>query len=76
HAALSPLDSPADEEEPVVREPVAASRPPRPQGGYLAPGPHLTRSERTPVTPVGSRRPPQSDRVTRGTTSARPLTGG
>ncbi|MEU9959363.1 phosphatase PAP2 family protein [Streptomyces sp. NPDC050982] len=74
-AALSPLGSPADEEEPVVREPVAASRPPRPQG-YLAPGPHLARSERTPVTPIGSRRPPQSDRVTRGTTSARPLTGG
>ncbi|MEU9898533.1 phosphatase PAP2 family protein [Streptomyces phaeochromogenes] len=76
HAALSPLDSPAGDEEPVVREPVAASRPPRPQGGYLAPGPHLARSERTPVTPIGSRRPPQSDRVTRGTTSARPLTGG
>ncbi|MDQ1030460.1 membrane-associated phospholipid phosphatase [Streptomyces umbrinus] len=74
--ALSPLDSPAGDEEPVVREPVAASRPPRPQGGYLAPGPHLARSERTPVTPIGSRRPPQSDRVTRGTTSARPLTGG
>ncbi len=74
-AALSPLGSPAGDEEPVVREPVAASRPPRPQG-YLAPGPHLSRSERTPVTPIGSRRPPQSDRVTRGTTSARPLTGG
>lgn len=74
-AALSPLSSPAGDEEPVVREPVAASRPPRPQG-YLAPGPHLSRSERTPVTPIGSRRPPQSDRVTRGTTSARPLTGG
>ena len=74
-AALSPLHRPADVDEPAVREPVAASRPPRPQG-YLAPGPHTTRSERTPVTPIGSRRPPQSDRVTRGTTSARPLTGG
>ncbi|MCX4909928.1 phosphatase PAP2 family protein [Streptomyces sp. NBC_00878] len=71
---LSPLGSPA-EAEPAVREPVAASLPPRPPG-YLAPGPHLARSERTPVTPIGSRRPPQSDRVTRGTTSARPLTGG
>ncbi|MEV0175985.1 phosphatase PAP2 family protein [Streptomyces sp. NPDC050803] len=44
---------------------------------YLAPGPHTARSERTPVTPVGSRRPPHTDRGTRGTTSAaRPLTGG
>ncbi|WAU80590.1 phosphatase PAP2 family protein [Streptomyces sp. Qhu-G9] len=72
---LTPLGKPAGEQEPVVREPVAASRPAR-QPGYLAPGPHLARSERTPVTPVGSRRPPQSDRVTRGTASARPLTGG
>jgi membrane-associated phospholipid phosphatase len=73
-ATLSPLEAPAYEEEPVVREPVAASRPPRP--GYLAPGPHTARSERTPVTSLGSRRPPQTDRVTRGTTSARPLAGG
>ncbi|MFI9770100.1 phosphatase PAP2 family protein [Streptomyces sp. NPDC052415] len=44
---------------------------------HLAPGPHTARSERTPVTPAGSRRPPQTDRVTRGTTtSARPVTGG
>ncbi|MEU9184462.1 phosphatase PAP2 family protein [Streptomyces sp. NPDC048484] len=71
--ALSP--GPAGDQEPAVREPVAAARPPRPPG-YLAPGPHLARSERTPVTPIGSRRPPQSDRVTRGTASARPLTGG
>ncbi|MDQ1039635.1 membrane-associated phospholipid phosphatase [Streptomyces sp. V3I8] len=72
--ALSPIGStaghPADGQEPVVREPVAASRPTRPQG-HLAPGPHLARSERTPVTPAGSRRPPHSDRVTRGTASPR-----
>jgi membrane-associated phospholipid phosphatase len=45
---------------------------------YLAPGPHTVRSERTPITPVGSRRPPHSDRLSRGTTTspARPLTGG
>ncbi|MFJ8084360.1 phosphatase PAP2 family protein [Streptomyces sp. NPDC096205] len=44
---------------------------------YLAPGPHTVRSERTPVTPTGSRRPPHSDRVPRGAGSpARPLTGG
>ncbi|WP_261717955.1 phosphatase PAP2 family protein [Streptomyces sp. FZ201] len=42
---------------------------------YLAPGPHSARSERTPVTPVGSRRPPHTDRGTRGTAStARPVT--
>jgi membrane-associated phospholipid phosphatase len=75
-AALGPIGgNPADDQQPVVREPVAASRPPR-APGYLAPGPHLTRSERTPMTPVGSRRPPQSDRVTRGTASPRPVAGG
>ncbi|MFJ2259014.1 phosphatase PAP2 family protein [Streptomyces sp. NPDC087844] len=74
--ALTPVgSSTGGEQEPVVREPVAASRPPRPPG-HLAPGPHLSRSERTPVTPLGSRRPPQSDRVTRGTASARPVAGG
>ncbi|GGX50410.1 phosphatase PAP2 family protein [Streptomyces fructofermentans] len=73
--AARPLGGGAGDREPSVREPVAASRPPRPQG-FLAPGPHTARSERTPVTPVGSRRPPQTDRVTRGTASARPLTGG
>ena len=46
---------------------------------YLAPGPHTARSERTPVTPVGSRRPPHTDRISRGTpasSAARPVTGG
>ncbi|MCI3243599.1 phosphatase PAP2 family protein [Streptomyces spinosisporus] len=44
---------------------------------YLSQGPHTARSERTPVTPVGSRRPPQSDRVTRGAaaSTARPVPG-
>ncbi|MFI9153475.1 phosphatase PAP2 family protein [Streptomyces sp. NPDC053367] len=61
-----------------VREtiPSAAARTPR-NPVYLAPGPHTVRSERTPVTPAGSRRPPHSDRVPRGSGSpARPLTGG
>ncbi|MGP4003904.1 phosphatase PAP2 family protein [Streptomyces sp. 8N706] len=35
---------------------------PRP---HHPPRPHTTRSERTPVTPTGSRRPPHSDRATR-----------
>ncbi|MGW1748742.1 phosphatase PAP2 family protein [Streptomyces sp. NPDC002092] len=41
---------------------------------YLAPGPHTARSERTPVTPAGSRRPPHADRIPRGatTSTARP----
>ncbi|MCI3275551.1 phosphatase PAP2 family protein [Streptomyces cylindrosporus] len=69
---LKPRPSAQDESAP--HEP--AARTPR-APVYLAPGPHLTRSERTPVTPVGSRRPPHSDRVPRGTpASARPLTGG
>lgn len=66
---------PATGEEVPVREPVAAGRASRPPA-YLAPGPHMTRAERTPVTPVGSRRPPHPDRVSRGTASARPLAGG
>ncbi|MFI6935181.1 phosphatase PAP2 family protein [Streptomyces sp. NPDC050287] len=76
-APLSPVETPvrlkprttAPQNETAARSPRAPV--------YLAPGPHMTRSERTPVTPVGSRRPPHSDRVPRGTNStARPLTGG
>ncbi|EGX54997.1 phosphatase [Streptomyces zinciresistens K42] len=63
-------DAPARE---PASSPARAARPP----AYLAPGPHTTRAERTPVTPAGSRRPPHTDRGTRGTSStARPLTGG
>ncbi|MGW3668815.1 phosphatase PAP2 family protein [Streptomyces sp. NPDC005141] len=58
-----------------ARETVA-SRPNR-APVHLAPGPHTARSERTPVTPVGSRRPPHADRARAATTaSARPLAGG
>ncbi|MFE6285060.1 phosphatase PAP2 family protein [Streptomyces sp. NPDC057877] len=69
---------PADPAASPVRETVLPStvrttRPPV----YLAPGPHTARSERTPVTPAGSRRPPHSDRAARNTPSAaRPMTGG
>ncbi|MFC3577359.1 phosphatase PAP2 family protein [Streptomyces yaanensis] len=73
--APSPSAARAADGEAPVREPVGATRAPRPPV-YLAPGPHAARSERTPVTPVGSRRPPHSDRVPRGTASARPLAGG
>lgn len=71
---LKPRGVPA--EAPPVREPVASTRASR-GPMHLAPGPHTARSERTPVTPVGSRRPPHADRVPRGTSQpARPLTGG
>ncbi|MFJ9021498.1 phosphatase PAP2 family protein [Streptomyces sp. NPDC102259] len=70
-------DAPAQEEAATAREPAAPARSPR-APVYLAPGPHTTRSERTPVTPVGSRRPPHADRLPRGAaaSAARPLTGG
>ncbi|MET9765743.1 phosphatase PAP2 family protein, partial [Streptomyces sp. NPDC006372] len=42
------------------RDDVAARSPRAP--AYLAPGPHTTRSERTPITPAGSRRPPHTER--------------
>ncbi|MCF3120099.1 phosphatase PAP2 family protein [Streptomyces silaceus] len=66
---------PAGEGDAPAREPVGVTRATRP-GARLAPGPHTARSERSPVTPAGSRRPPHSDRVPRGTTSARPVAGG
>ncbi|MFI1682844.1 phosphatase PAP2 family protein [Streptomyces sp. NPDC020607] len=72
--AMVPQRTAPDGDAPA-REPVAAARGARP-AAYLAPGPHTARSERTPVTPAGSRRPPHSDRVPRGTTSARPVAGG
>ncbi|MDQ0682840.1 membrane-associated phospholipid phosphatase [Streptomyces sp. B4I13] len=67
----------SQDEAAAPRETATAARPPR-APVYLAPGPHTTRSERTPVTPAGSRRPPHADRLPRGatTSTARPLTGG
>ncbi|MFI1164268.1 phosphatase PAP2 family protein [Streptomyces sp. NPDC020801] len=67
--------TPVPDEAPATRETVGASRSAR-TPAYLAPGPHTTRSERTPLTPTGSRRPPHADRVPRGTApAARPLAG-
>lgn len=44
---------------------------------HLSTGPHLTRSERAPVTPTGSRRPPpHADRVAHNAAPARPVAGG
>ncbi|MFE1843402.1 phosphatase PAP2 family protein [Streptomyces sp. NPDC059515] len=50
--------------------PVPAGRPAARAPVYLAPGPHTSRAERSPVTPAGSRRPPHTERHPRGTTSA------
>ncbi|MEU6824699.1 phosphatase PAP2 family protein [Streptomyces atriruber] len=66
---------PAPDGDGPVREPVAAARGARPSA-FLPAGPHTARSERTPVTPAGSRRPPHPDRVSRATPSARPVAGG
>ncbi|MFD7708969.1 phosphatase PAP2 family protein [Streptomyces sp. NPDC059785] len=67
---------PAADGEVTARETVAPARPPR-SAAHRSPGAHPGRSERTPSTPAGSRRPPHSDRVARTTsTSARPVTGG
>jgi membrane-associated phospholipid phosphatase len=60
------------DEGPTAHTPARGPRPP----AYLAPGPHTTRAERTPVTPAGSRRPPHPDRVARGTSPAARPTGG
>ncbi len=70
-APRRPAEEPAAARDTSVVARSARSQP------HLAPGPHTTRSERSPVTPGGSRRPPHADRVPRTTTtSARPLTGG
>ncbi|WP_329522814.1 phosphatase PAP2 family protein [Streptomyces jietaisiensis] len=66
----------AEETGSPAREAVSGPRATRPPA-YLAPGPHTTRSERTPVTPAGSRRPPHPERTPRAAAgSARPLGGG
>lgn len=77
--AVGPAPLRASTEEPAsARETGIAARAAHPPivPLHLAPGPHLTRSERTPVTPLGTRRPPHADRVGRNAASARPVAGG
>ncbi|MFE9775486.1 phosphatase PAP2 family protein [Streptomyces sp. NPDC005931] len=62
---LEPL---TDHEDTAPPEPVPVGHSSRTHV-YLAPGPHTTRAERTPVAPLGSRRP-HPERHPRGTTSA------
>lgn len=78
--ATAPLRGP-EEEPAAARDTTIAARSARPplppvQPLHLAPGPHLTRSEWSPVTPIGSRRPPHTDRTARNANSARPVAGG
>ncbi|MCD7441780.1 phosphatase PAP2 family protein [Streptomyces lincolnensis] len=75
-APLSPVETPVRLKPRTAPQNETAARSSR-APVYLAPGPHSTRAERTPVTPAGSRRPPHPDRVVRGAASTpRPLTGG
>jgi hypothetical protein len=52
----TPRGAEAEQSAPA-REPVSSTRASRGLA-HLAPGPHTARSERSPVTPAGSRRPP------------------
>ncbi|OKI99048.1 hypothetical protein AMK18_24265 [Streptomyces sp. CB01249] len=80
-AAQPPVQPPA--EEPAAQSPARgqAGRPPavngRPRPHPAPATAHAVRSERSPVTPAGSRRPPHADRAPRGGTApARPVAGG
>jgi membrane-associated phospholipid phosphatase len=73
--ALKPRAVTAEEMAPA-REPVSSLHAPR-ASAHRTPSPHAARSERTPVSPAGSRRPPHPERVPRGAApAARPVTGG
>lgn len=72
---LKPRAVPAEEMAPAL-EPVSSVHTPR-ASAHRTPNPHAARSERTPVSPAGSRRPPHPERVPRGAApAARPVTGG
>ncbi|MFD0377126.1 phosphatase PAP2 family protein [Streptomyces sp. NPDC059525] len=85
-AALTPLLSAggkwqprragAAEGAPVAAQTAAGHSPALRPAAHAHPGsrPHLIRSERTPVTPAGSRRPAHTERA--AARSARPATGG
>ncbi|MFF9569189.1 phosphatase PAP2 family protein [Streptomyces sp. NPDC014685] len=75
-------DEDAVAQEPALEPAVAAAGGPGPcprshPAHPSHPSQHLVRSERSPVTPTGSRRPPHADRAPRGGTSpASPVAGG
>ncbi|MDJ0385766.1 phosphatase PAP2 family protein [Streptomyces sp. G-G2] len=73
-AALPAAEEPAPVPAGAAAGHVAAARTAAP---HAAARPHVIRSERTPVTPAGSRRPAHTDRDRAGRNpSARPVTGG
>ncbi|MYV55831.1 phosphatase PAP2 family protein [Streptomyces sp. SID3212] len=65
-----PVGSGHAEDDDTPREPIGAGHPGRTAAGrpatHTQPRPHAVRSERTPITPAGSRRPPRSRPVTGG----------
>ncbi|MFE6837621.1 phosphatase PAP2 family protein [Streptomyces sp. NPDC057705] len=79
---LRRVDGPVVEEPVPVPVPAAAgagaahSPAPRPAAHPVTARPHLIRSERTPVTPVGSRRPAHTERAATRGAAARPIAGG
>ncbi|MFJ6796357.1 phosphatase PAP2 family protein [Streptomyces sp. NPDC091268] len=76
-ATAEPVVEPVGQPAPTgAGLPAGHSPAPRP-AVHLTSRPHLIRSERTPVTPVGSRRPAHTDRApARGAAAARPVAGG
>ncbi|MGW6869474.1 phosphatase PAP2 family protein [Streptomyces sp. NPDC054901] len=72
----APAPAPVAVAAPAVATPTAAHSPALRPAAHAPARPHLIRSERTPVTPAGSRRPAHTERAgTRGT-AARPAAGG
>ncbi|MFZ3469349.1 phosphatase PAP2 family protein [Streptomyces sp. 4.24] len=68
---------PAQPQEPAAAPALPAAHHPAARPAvHLSARPHLIRSERTPATPAGSRRPAHSERAASRGTAARPATGG
>ncbi|MGW1772431.1 phosphatase PAP2 family protein [Streptomyces sp. NPDC002104] len=64
-AAAAPASAPAGGHQPAARP-----------AAHLSARPHLIRSERTPLTPAGSRRPAHAERAPARGATPRPATGG
>lgn len=70
--AAAPASAPATVPVPAGQAHAPVPRP----AAHVSGRPHLIRSERTPVTPAGSRRPAHTERPAAGRAAARPATGG
>ncbi|MEU9800101.1 phosphatase PAP2 family protein [Streptomyces sp. NPDC051000] len=80
YPAPVPAAAPADPQaqaagRPAANAPSGHGPTPRP-AAHLTTRPHVIRSERTPVTPAGSRRPPHTERSAARGAPARPIAGG